>query len=149
MKESDISYITGLFDGEGCVQYKQRVTTRKNHPSQGPGRRKVKEWRITMEMSMTDAPVVRWVHKTLGVGTATLNVKNKSPSSKPHWKDQLRWRCSFRDAYYVACLMYPYARVKLEKLKKIIEHYKQNKHRKTPKVDNIINLNQYKEQNVR
>ncbi len=146
MKESDISYITGLFDGEGCVQYKQGVTPRKNHLGRITH---YKEWRITMEMSMTDAPVIRWVHKTLGVGTVRLNVKNKSPSSKPYWKDQLRWRCSFKDAYYVACLMYPYARVKKEKMKKIIEHYKQNKHRKTPKVDNIINLNQYKEQNVR
>ncbi len=146
MKESDISYITGLFDGEGCVQYKQGVTPRKNHLGRITH---YKEWRITMEMSMTDAPVIRWVHKTLGVGTVRLNVKNKSPSSKPYWKDQLRWRCSFRDAYYVACLMYPYARVKKEKMKKIIEHYKQNKHRKTPKVDNIINLNQYKEQNVK
>ena len=144
MKESDISYITGLFDGEGCVQYKQGVTPRKNHLGTH-----YKDWRITMEMSMTDAPVIRWVHKTLGVGTVRLNVKNKSPSSKPYWKDQLRWRCSFKDAYYVACLMYPYARVKKEKMKKIIEHYKQNKHRKTPKVDNIINLNQYKEQNVK
>ena len=146
MKESDISYITGLFDGEGCVQYKQGVTPRKNHLGRITH---YKEWRITMEMSMTDAPVIRWVHKTLGVGTVRLNVKNKSPSSKPYWKDQLRWRCSFKDAYYVACLMYPYARVKKEKMKKIIEHYKQNKHRKTPKVDNIINLNQYKEQNVK
>ncbi len=53
MKESDISYITGLFDGEGCVQYKQRVTTRKNHPSQGPGRRKVKD--LTKRLEKAEA----------------------------------------------------------------------------------------------
>ena len=37
---TDIAYIAGLFDGEGCVQIKQRIETKKKH--KGPGTRKTK-----------------------------------------------------------------------------------------------------------
>ena len=92
----DAAYIAGLFDGEGCIQFKQVMDTkRKSRP------KRYKVWRITMEISMVDEDIIRWVHETLGVGTVLLNVKNKSPSSKPHWKNQWRWRCSHRQAYKV------------------------------------------------
>ena len=28
---TDIAYLTGIFDGEGCVQYKQYIETKKKH----------------------------------------------------------------------------------------------------------------------
>ena len=118
---TDISYLAGLFDGEGCVQYKQRIETKKKH--KGPGTRKTKVWRISLEMSMTDKGVMRWVHELVRCGTLKLNVKNKSPSAKPHYKDQWRWRCSHRDAYQVAKLIWPFAQVKLHNLEQIIDHY--------------------------
>ena len=72
-KLADYAYIAGLFDGEGCITYKQYLDSkRKNRP------RRYKVWRIAMEMSMTDEMVIRWVHKVLGVGSVSLNVKNKS-----------------------------------------------------------------------
>ena len=119
--ENDKAYIAGLFDGEGCVQCKQYVTTKKKH--QGPGRRKTTEWRITLEISMTDQDVIRWVHEFVKCGSVTLNIKNKSPSSKPHWKDQWRWRCPHRDAYHVAKIIWPYSQVKMHQLEQIIDHY--------------------------
>ena len=118
---TDISYLAGLFDGEGCVQYKQRIETKKKH--KGPGTRKTKVWRISLEMSMTDRVVMEWVFNLVKCGTLKLNIKNKSPSSKPYYKDQWRWRCSHRDAYKVAKLMWPFAQVKLHKLEQIIDHY--------------------------
>ena len=115
---NDIAYIAGLFDGEGCVQYKKYWDTkRKDRP------KRYKVWRISLEMSMTDEPVIRWVHEVLGVGTVNINIKNKSPSSKPHYKTQWRWRCHHRDAYLIARLLWPYAQVKLHKLEQIIDHY--------------------------
>ena len=121
LTENDKAYIAGLFDGEGCVQYKQYIATKKKH--KGPGKRKTKEWRINLEMSMTDESVIRWGHEVLGVGTVRINIKNKSPSSKPYYKDQWRWRCSHRDALYVAKLLWPHAQTKLHKLEQIIDHY--------------------------
>ena len=115
---TDIAYFAGLFDGEGCVTYKQYWDVkRKDRP------RRYKVWRIFLEMSMTDEAVIRWSHNLLKCGTVRLNIKNKSPSSKPHWKDQCRWRCSHRDAYQVAKLIWPFAQVKLHKLEQIIYHY--------------------------
>ena len=116
MTQNDIAYIAGLFDGEGSVEYTRRLEKRTK------GRR-YKVWRITLEMSMTDESVIRWVHEVLGVGTVSIRVKNKSPSSKPHWKKQWRWRCSFREALYVAKLLWPHAQTKLHKLEQIIDHY--------------------------
>ena len=129
---ADVAYLTGLFDGEGCVTYKQYYDRkRKDRP------RRYKTWRIALEMSMTDEGVIRWVHEVTGVGTVRLNVKNKSPSSKPHWKDQWRWRCSHREALKIAKLMWPYAIVKLHKLEQIIDHYE-------PRIqepgDNVVDL---------
>jgi len=116
-KLADHAYIAGLFDGEGCVQYKKALTCkRKNN-------KRYKTQIITLEMSMTDEAIIRWVHETLGVGTVVLNIKNKSPSSKPHWKDQWRWRCHNRGAYKVAKIFWPFAQVKLHQLEQIIDHY--------------------------
>ena len=36
---------------------------------------------------------------------------------------QYRWRCTFRDAYYVCKLLWPYAHTKLPKIQQVIEHY--------------------------
>ena len=118
---AQLAYIAGLFDGEGCVQFKKRMET-KGRLKSGKIRRS-NSTIITLEISMTDQPVVRWIHKILKVGSVNINIKNKSPSSKPHWKDLLRWRCGYRDALKVAKLLFPYARVKREKLQQIIKHY--------------------------
>ena len=134
---TDIAYIAGLFDGEGCVQIKQRLETKKKH--KGPGTRKTKTWRITMEMSMTDESVIRWVHEILEVGTVHLNIKNKSPSSKPHYKNQWRWRCSHRDALSVAKLLWPYAQVKMHKIEQIIDHFEPEH-----KEPNVVSLEAYR-----
>ena len=67
---ANYAYIAGLFDGEGCVQYKQYWDSkRKDRP------RRYKVWRISMEMSMTDEMVIRWVHEILDVGTVKVNIK--------------------------------------------------------------------------
>ena len=95
--QTEIAYLAGLFDGEGCIQIKKQWEAKKRAGK--PKRYKV--WRISMEISMTDKDIIEWVHKTVGVGTVLINVKNKSPSSKPHWKTQWRWRCSHRH-----CLLY-------------------------------------------
>ena len=130
----DIAYLAGLFDGEGCVQYGQRLDTkRKDRP------KRYKVWRISLEMSMTDKGVMEWVYDLVKCGSLKLNIKNKSPSSKPHYKNQWRWRCAHRDAYQVAKLMWPFAQVKLHKLEQIIDHY-EPEHSEP----NVVNLETYK-----
>ena len=94
-----------------------------------------------MEIAMTDKSVLIWVHEVLGVGTLRpKKVKGTRKDGTPYLK-QYRWRCTFRDAYYVCCLIWPWAHVKLPKIQKILEHYARKEFEKSA---DIINLDQYK-----
>ena len=53
---------------------------------------------------------------------------------------QWRWRCGYRDAYYVCKLLWPYAHVKLPKMQKIIDHYAKQKLNN----DNVVDFQHYK-----
>ena len=133
VSESDIAYIAGLFDGEGSISYKQYMRKRKHQKKAYP------TWSIRMEMAMTDQSVLRWVHEVLGVGT--VNPKRYKTKYTVGWKKQWRWRCQFRDAYYVARLLWPYVHVKLPGIQKIIEHYS----KEILMNGNVVDLKKYKE----
>jgi len=90
-----------------------------------------------MEISMTDESVIRWVHEVLKVGTVSIRKPTKSRTGK---KTQWRWRCSYRDAYYVAKLIWPYAQVKLHKLEQIIDHYNPE----YTDLKNVVHLEDYR-----
>jgi len=50
-----LAYMAGLFDGEGCVTYKQYWgSKRENRP------RKYYCWRIQLEIVMTDEATIQW-----------------------------------------------------------------------------------------
>ena len=72
---------------------------------------------------MTDQSVLKWVHEVLGVGT--LNKKPRKGFRKDGTKFlmQYKWRCTFRDAFYVCCILWPHAHTKLPKIQQIIDHY--------------------------
>ena len=70
MKESDIAYIAGLFDGEGSIHYKKSPEKKKKHKGK-PGYRMSNSWRISMEVTMTDPMVINWLKETLKTGTVT------------------------------------------------------------------------------
>jgi len=133
--ETDRAYIAGLFDGEGCVSYKQYQRKRKHNKKAYP------TWQIRLEMSMTDKSVLQWVHETLGVGT--VNVKRYKTPYAVGWKKQWRWRCTHREAFYVCCLIWPWAHVKLPEIQKIIQHYSDRK--LTIMNDKVVNLEEYKQ----
>jgi len=156
MEDVDKAYIAGLFDGEGSIHIRRGIEKKKKHKGK-PGYRLSNSMRISMEITMTDRSVLIWVHEVLGVGTLTpKKVKGNRSDGTPYLK-QYRWRCTFRDAYYVCCLLWPFAHTKLPKIQQVIEHY--TKDNVGPngkdcypikKNAKIIDLNLYKEQkNVR
>ena len=121
MRESDIAYLAGLFDGEGSLQCKKGWEKKKKH--KGEGHRMSNSMRISMEIAMTDEAVIRWVHETLQVGSVIKrNVKGLNKAGKKY-KTQWRWRCTYRDAYQVCRLIWPEVKVKLHKVEQIIDHY--------------------------
>ena len=129
--ETDRAYIAGLFDGEGCVSYKQYNRKRPHNKKAYP------TWQIRLEIAMTDQSVLRWIHEVLGVGTVT--EKRYRTKYTVGWKKQWRWRCSHRDAFYVCRLIFPFTHVKMEGVQKILEHYAHIKMN-----DNVVDLKEYK-----
>ena len=98
--------------------------------------------RISMEISMTDKSVLIWLHEVLGVGTLTDKPRKGLRKNGTKYLMQYRWRCTFRDAYYVCCLIWPWAHTKLPKIQQIIEHYASKKD--FGKGADIIDLKEYK-----
>jgi len=137
--EVDIAYIAGLFDGEGSINIKRGIEKKKRHKGK-PGYRFSNSIRISMEITMTDKSVLIWLHEVLGVGTLKpKTVRGLRKDGTPYLK-QYKWRCVFRDAYHVCCLIWPFAHTKLPKIQQVIEHYS------TQNRENVVNIDQYRKQ---
>ena len=139
MKSSeDVAYIAGLFDGEGSIHFKRGIEKKKKH--KGKGYRLSNSMRISMEITMTDKSVLMWVHEILGVGTLRKKPRKGLRKDGTKYLTQYVWRVTYRDAYQVAKLLWPYAQTKLHGIEKIIDHYE-------PHVmgGKVVNLKQYKE----
>ena len=137
LSESDIAYIAGLFDGEGSIHIKRGIENKKKHT--GKGRRISNSMRISMEITMTDESVLRWLHEVLGVGTVVKKPRKGLRKDGTKYLMQWKWRCTFRDAFYVCCILWPHAHTKLPKIQQIIDHY-------SGKLlnDKIVSLEDYK-----
>ena len=122
MNDKQVAYIAGLFDGEGSIYFAKRQEKKKAH--KGPGHRYSNSMRISMEITMTDEPVINWVHKILGVGTVNKKPRKGKRKDGTGYLMQYRWPCTFREAYQVCKLLLPDAKVKAEKIQQLINHYK-------------------------
>ena len=133
IRESDAAYIAGLFDGEGSIEFTKRKEKKRNGTYDCR--------RISMEISMTDKSVLIWVHEVLGVGTLSKKPRKGLRKSGTKYLMQWRWRCTFRDAYYVCRVLWPYAHTKLPKIQQVIDHYSQEKIMN----GNVVSLDEYKQ----
>ena len=140
ISQSDVAYIAGLFDGEGSIYFARRIEKKKKH--KGKGYRTSMSQRISMEITMTDESVIRWVHEVLGVGTVVRKPRKGRRKDGTTYLMQYKWRCTFRQAYYVCCLIWPYAHTKLPKINQILEHYKDNEKMINGKV---VDLEKYRQ----
>ena len=136
--EADIAYIAGLFDGEGSVHFKRGIEKKKKH--KGDGYRLSNSMRISMEITMTDYSVLLWVHEVLGVGTLRKKPRKGLRKDGTKYLMQYKWRCTFRDAYKVCRLIWPWSKTKLQKVEQVIDHY-------DPHImdGNVVSIQQYRE----
>ena len=132
MTENDAAYIAGLFDGEGRIDF----TNRKEKKRSGTYNCR----RVSMEVTMTDQSVIRWMHEVLGVGTVVKKPRKGLRKDGTKYLTQWRWRCTFRDAYYVCRVLWPYAHTKLSKIQQVIDHYSQEKVMN----GNVVSLEEYR-----
>ena len=138
MHDVDKAYIAGLFDGEGSIHMRRGIEKKKKH--KGGGYRVSNSMRISMEVTMTDRSVIFWLCEVLGCGTVTKKPRKGLRKDGTKYLMQYRWRCVFRDAYYVCCLIYPYSITKLEKVKQILDHYSDHKIME----NKVVNLDDYR-----
>ena len=138
--ETDRAYIAGLFDGEGSIYYVKRKEKKKKH--KGSGYRETYCWRISMEITMTDRSVLEWVHEVLGCGTFNPKPRKGLRKDGTPYLKQYKWRCTFRDAYYVCLLIWPWSHTKLPKIQQILDHYSDSSKIMNGKV---VSLKEYKE----
>ena len=110
-----MAYLAGLFDGEGCITYKQRTEHRKGKP------KAYKYWNIRIEINMTSRETIAFVMKTFKCGA--LDYRPPYPHQN---YGQYRWRCSHQDAWEVARALVPFSITKKDKLQKIVDHYENN-----------------------
>ena len=136
--DTDKAYIAGLFDGEGSIHIRRGIEKKKKH--KGDGYRYSNSMRISMEITMTDYSVLVWVHEVLGVGTLRPKTVKGLRKDGTKYLKQWKWRCTFRDAYHVCCLLWPFAHTKLPKIQQVIEHYTTKAFK-----DNVISLDEYKQ----
>ena len=132
IRESDAAYIAGLFVGVGSIEFTKRKEKKRNGTYDCR--------RIRMEISMTDKSVLIWVHEVLGVGTLTKKPRKGKRKDGTKYLMQYRWRCTFRDAYYVCRVLWPYAHTKLSKIQQVIDHYSQEKVMN----GNVVSLEEYR-----
>ena len=137
ISSEDIAYLAGLFDGEGSIYYARRIEKKKKHT--GKGYRTSMSQRISMEVTMTDESVIRWMHEVLNVGTVVKKPRKGLRKDGTKYLVQWKWRCTFRDAFYVCRLLWPYAHTKLPKINQIIEHYSG-----TIMNNKVVDLDEYK-----
>lgn len=98
--ESEIAYLAGFFDGEGCVYIQERNRTGKV------------SYGFVIQISQSDWPIMEWL---LEIG-GTVIQHNGSPltnKDRPHWV----WRLGReREVYEFLQLIWPYSKVKSDKI---------------------------------
>ena len=73
----------------------------------------------------------------MGVGTVNKKPRKGKRKDGTKYLMQYKWRCTFRDAYYVCRLFWPYAHTKLPKIQQVIDHYGKDNL-------NVVSLEEYK-----
>ena len=106
---SNIAYLAGLFDADGCASSYVQRNKKSNKTVQVH----------CCEIAMTNKEVIHWVKNLVGFGTIHYRAKVGGMGKKPQW----RYRASHRLALKFANKILPHSIVKKGKLQEIINHY--------------------------
>ena len=115
MTPTERSYVAGIIDGEGSIEYVQRDRIRHDRP----GKPVHKVWNIRMEVPQVDGRLIDYLIETTAEGTRDM----KRFPNNDKWQDQHRWRVAHRGVYRVLKQIHKYLIVKGEKSKLVVDHY--------------------------
>ena len=106
---SNIAYLAGLFDADGCASSYVQRNKKSNKTVQVH----------CCEIAMTNKEVIHWVKNLVGFGNIHYRAKVGGMGKKPQW----RYRASHRLALKFANKILPHSIVKKKKLQDIVNHY--------------------------
>jgi len=115
MTPTERSYVAGIIDGEGSIEYTQRDRIRHDRP----GKPVHKVWNIRLEVPQVDGRLIDYLMTTTDEGNRDM----KHYPNNDKWKDQHRWRVGYRGVYRVLKQVHKYLIVKKEKSEMVINHY--------------------------
>ena len=115
MTPTERSYVAGIIDGEGSIEFVQRDRIRHDRP----GKPVHKVWNIRMEVPQVDGRLIDYLMTTTAEGVRDM----KHYPNNESWQDQHRWRVSYRGVYRVLKQIHKYLIVKKEKSRLVIDHY--------------------------
>ena len=115
MTPTERSYVAGIIDGEGSIEFVQRDRIRHDRP----GKPVHKVWNIRMEVPQVDGRLIDYLMTTTAEGGRDM----KHYPNNESWQDQHRWRVSYRGVYRVLKQVHKYLIVKKEKSEMVLNHY--------------------------
>jgi len=115
MTPTERSYVAGIIDGEGSIEYTQRKRIR--HDRKGKPIHTV--WNIRLEVPQVDGRLIDYLMETTGEGVRDM----KKYPDNDRWQDQHRWRVGYRGVYRVLKQINKYLIVKKEKGELVVDHY--------------------------
>ena len=118
-KKVNISYIAGLFDGEGCI------TTSKIMKYNPTMKKRYSCTTIRMELTNTDFGLVQDCYKFFGKIGHICNIKPRTTAIGNKSKPQKRWQLTHRQVEKVLKKLLPYLRNKdkIKKGREVLKHY--------------------------
>ena len=118
-KKVNISYIAGLFDGEGCI------TTSKIMKYNPTMKKRYSCTTIRMELTNTDFGLVQDCYKFFGKIGHICDIKPRITAIGNKTKPQKRWQLTHRQVEKVLKKLLPYLRNKdkIKKGREVLKHY--------------------------
>ena len=117
MTPTERSYVAGIIDGEGSIEFVQRESIRHDRP----GKPVHKVWNIRLEVPQVDGRLIDYLMETTDEGNRDM----KHYPQNDNWQDQHRWRGGYRGVYRILKQVHKYLIVKKEKSQLVIDHYDQ------------------------
>lgn len=98
MKKTDLAYIAGIIDGDGCITIKSAVFT-------GSRRR---QFQVVVILASTEEWLCQYLRMTFGGGRVRLKQPPTNSNQRPIWD----WRVYSREAYGMLKVLLPYLKIK-------------------------------------
>ena len=111
MENTEIAYIAGLFDGEGCVQFRYRTRFIKREREA----RQTDQTHVVVSVNNTNTSVLEYLRSKLG---GAIHFLKTSGNRKPYYE----WRARRSQSFDILRMMLPYLRIKRERVFLLLAH---------------------------